>query len=62
MAFCGVTLQARRVINESGEVELRPCHFLDPSTMTKFRRRVGAEGMRVLPAWRQTGRSPLGLY
>lgn len=48
MAFCGVRLQARRVINGSGEVELRPCRFLDPSTMTKFRRRVGAEGMRVL--------------
>jgi IS5 family transposase len=36
------------MIDDSGEVVVRPCRFLDPSTMTKFRRRIGAEGMRVL--------------
>lgn len=48
MAFCGVKLQARYVSNERGEVVVRHCSFLDPSTMTKFRRRLGAEGIRVL--------------
>ena len=48
MAFCGVKLQARYEIDERGEVAVRPCSFLEKTTMTKFRRRVGAEGMRVL--------------
>ena len=48
MAFCGVKLQARYGSDGQGEVGVRPCSFLEPSTMTKFRRRLGAEGMRVL--------------
>jgi len=48
MAFCGVKFQARYEIDKRGEVVVRPCSFLEKSTMSKFRRRVGAEGMRVL--------------
>lgn len=48
MAFCGVKLQARYVDDGSGGVQVRPCWFLECSTMTKFRRRLGAEGIRRL--------------
>lgn len=48
MAFCGVKLQARHLRVGEGRVEVRPCCFLDASTMTKFRRRLGAKGMRIL--------------
>jgi IS5 family transposase len=47
MVFCGVKLQARYKDGGEGRVELRPCCFLDSSTMTKFRRRLGAEGIRI---------------
>lgn len=48
MVFCGVKLQARNLRIGEGRVEVRPCCFLEPSTMTKFRRRLGAEGIRIL--------------
>lgn len=48
MVFCGVKLQARYVHAGEGRVEVRPCYFLDSSTMTKFRRRLGAEGIQIL--------------
>ncbi len=48
MAFCGVKLQARYVQVGGGRVEARPCCFVESSTLTKFRRRLGAEGMRIL--------------
>jgi len=48
MAFCGVTLQARYVNDGQGRVKVRPCHFLESSTMTRFRRRLGAEGIKTL--------------
>lgn len=48
MVFCGVKLQARHLRVGEGRVELRPCCFLDASTMTKFRRRLGAKGIRIL--------------
>jgi IS5 family transposase len=48
MAFCGVKLQAGYTSDGRGEVIVRPCSFLEPSTMTKFRRRLGAEGLRAL--------------
>jgi IS5 family transposase len=48
MVFCGVKLQARYVSDEGSDVALRPCSFLEPSTMSKFRRRLGAKGMRML--------------
>jgi transposase, IS5 family len=40
MGFCGVKLQPRW----RHEGEAQSCRFLDSSTMTKFRRRLGAEG------------------
>jgi IS5 family transposase len=48
MAFCGVKLQARYVDGGGGQVQVRPCWFLESSSMTKFRRRLGAEGIRRL--------------
>lgn len=48
MAFCGVKLQARYLDGGEGRVQVRPCCFLDSSTMTKFRRRLGAEGIGIL--------------
>ena len=48
MAFCGVKLQAHYSDGGQGQVEARPCWFLESSTMTKFRRRLGAEGMQSL--------------
>lgn len=48
MAFCGVKLQAWYVDGGGGQVQVRPCCFLESSTMTKFRRRLGAEGIRRL--------------
>jgi IS5 family transposase len=48
MAFCGVKLQAWYVDGGGGRVQVRPCCFLESSTMTKFRRRLGAEGIRRL--------------
>jgi len=48
MVFCGVKLQARHLHVGEGRVELRPCCFLESSTMTKFRRRLGAKGIRIL--------------
>jgi IS5 family transposase len=48
MAFCGVRLQGRYVDGGDGRVEVRPCRFLESSTLTKFRRRLGAEGIRRL--------------
>lgn len=44
MGFCGVKLQPQW--GSQGEVQ--SCRFLDSSTMTKFRRRLGAEGFRTL--------------
>jgi IS5 family transposase len=44
MAFCGVKLQPRWGSKE----EVETCRFLDPSTMTKFRRRLGAGGFRKM--------------
>jgi IS5 family transposase len=44
MGFCGVKLQPQW--GSKGEVQ--PCRFLDSSTMTKFRRRLGAGGFRDL--------------
>lgn len=48
MAFCGVKLQSCYRVDENGKVIAEPCRFLDPSLMTKFRERIGAEGMRVV--------------
>jgi IS5 family transposase len=48
MVFCGVKLQAQYLNVGEGRVEVRPCLFLDSSSMTKFRRRLGAKGMRIL--------------
>lgn len=48
MVFCGVKLQARHLRVGQGRLEVRPCCFLESSTMTKFRRRLGAEGIRIL--------------
>ena len=44
MGFCGVKLQPRW----GSQGEAQSCRFLDSSTMTKFRRRLGAEGFRKL--------------
>jgi len=44
MGFCGVKLQPRW--RSKGEAQ--SCRFLDSSTMTKFRRRLGAEGFREM--------------
>jgi IS5 family transposase len=44
MGFCGVKLQPRW--GRKGEVE--SCRFLDSSTLTKFRRRLGAQGFRKM--------------
>jgi IS5 family transposase len=46
MAFCGVKLQAWYMDDGAGRVQ--PCCFLESSTMTKFRRRLGAEGIKRL--------------
>jgi IS5 family transposase len=48
MRFCGVQLKAQYLDAGEGRVEVRPCKFLDSSTMTKFRNRLGAEGMMIL--------------
>jgi IS5 family transposase len=44
MGFCGVKLQPQW----GSEGKAQSCRFLDSSTMTKFRRRLGAEGFRKL--------------
>ena len=48
MVFCGVKLEPQHCEGgESGE-EVRPCCFLESSTMTKFRSRLGAKGMNLV--------------
>ena len=44
MGLCGVKLQPRW----KHGAEAQSCRFLDSSTMTKFRRRLGAEGFREM--------------
>lgn len=48
MVFCGVKLEAQYRNGGEGRVEVRPCWFLESSTMTKFRRRLGSKGMGIL--------------
>jgi len=48
MSFCGVSLKPRYRINERGEKQFIPCEFLEASSMTKFRKGIGPEGMRIV--------------
>jgi transposase, IS5 family len=48
MGFCGVKLQPRWGGKAGGEKGVESCRFLDSSTMTKFRRRLGSEGFREM--------------
>ena len=48
MVFCGVKLEPQNYDSEQTGEEIHPCCFLESSTLTKFRNRLGAQGMKLV--------------
>lgn len=48
MRFCGVKLTLTYRRDRKGNQELVPCQFVEASSLTKFRQRLGPEGLRLL--------------